>query len=92
MFVKILGIGDLFTGLIIVLSSIFPKAIILLGAKWLIIKGGLFALSGNMVSFIDVFCGIYVIFLAFGHSTTSLTIVTAIWVFQKAIFSLIRFG
>ena len=92
MLIKILGVGDLITGIIVALSSIFPKGIILLGAKWLIIKGGFFALTGNMVSFIDVFCGVYVIFLAFGYNVTSLTILVAIWVFQKAIFSLIRFG
>ena len=92
MFVKILGVGDLITGIIVALSAIFPKAAILFAVKWLIIKGGLFALTGNMISFIDVFLGVYVIFLAFGHGITSLTIVTAIWVLQKAVFSLIRFG
>ena len=92
MFVRLLGVGDLFTGIVVALSTVFPKAIILIGAKWLIIKGGFFALTGNMASFIDVFFGIYVIFLAFGYGVTSLTVVTSIWVLQKAIFSLIRFG
>ena len=86
---RILGIGDLFAAVLILLSGFISPGITLLGAKWLILKGGIFAFSGNMASFIDVICGIYIIFLAYGWSSTYITVVVFIWVVQKGLASLL---
>jgi len=86
---RILGIGDLIAASMIILSSFLSPPITLLGAKWLILKGGIFAFAGNMASFIDVLCGIYVIFLAYGWSSTFLNVITFIWIAQKGLASLL---
>ncbi len=86
-FAKILGLGDLFAMVIILFAPVFPKQIILYGAAFLILKGGLFAYTGNLTSLLDVGCGLYAVALAFGASSTILTVVTVIFLAQKAVFS-----
>lgn len=93
MFVKILGIGDVFVGLVALASwydyHLLPIAIVFLAAKWLIIKGAIFAFSGNYASFIDILCGLYLIALGYGWGFGFFTILTVIWIMQKGLASLI---
>jgi hypothetical protein len=89
MIVKILGIGDLFTAIIGAAAGLLPEAIVLLAAKWLIIKGAIFMFSGNYASVIDILCGVYFIFLAYNWGFTFLTIIIIIWTAQKGLASLI---
>gem|GEM_PF-6919232 len=75
--------------LCILFAPVFPKNIILYGAAWLIIKGGIFAYTGNIVSMIDVLCGFYAVALAFGAHSTLLTVVAVIFLAQKVVFSML---
>ena len=89
MIVKILGIGDLFAAVIGAAAGFLPEAIVLLAAKWLILKGGIFMFSGNYASFFDILCGVYFIFLAYGWGFSFLTVIIIVWIAQKGIASLI---
>ena len=93
MFVKILGIGDVFAGIIAIASwfdnSLIPIALVFLAAKWLMIKGAIFAFSGNYASFIDILCGIYLIALGYGWGFGFVTVFVVIWIMQKGLASLI---
>lgn len=93
MFVKILGIGDIFVGIVAAIaafdSSFVPIAVIFLAAKWLMIKGAIFVFSGNYVSFVDILCGLYLILLGYGWGIGFLTILVIIWVSQKGLASMI---
>ena len=91
MIAKVLGIGDLMSGLMVLMATVFPAAWIIFFAKYLILKGGIFAAMGNIVSMIDVACGIYMIFLAFGHGFLVLNIIAIVFLMQKGLASLISF-
>ena len=86
--IKLLGIGDLLTTLIIWLSPVLPQRYVLLAAMYLLGKGGIFAISGDFASYIDVFGGVYIILLAFGMGNFLLSVLFSVWLVQKAIFSL----
>ena len=88
MLTKALGFGDLVTGLMIPLYAVFPHAFLIVGAKYLIIKGGFFAFGGDMASFLDVFCGAYLILMFLGFSYWVFTTIAFVWLMQKAVFSL----
>lgn len=91
MLTKIMGFGDFVAALTTVLIAVFPallpRTIIFYIAGYLILKGGMFALSGNFISYIDVFCGLYLILMTYGISFTIVTIFVALFLFQKNIFS-----
>lgn len=89
MLTKILGLGDLVTGLMIPLYAVFPHMFLIVGAKYLIIKGGFFAFGGDMASFLDVICGVYLVLLFFGLSYWVFTTIAFVWLMQKAVFSLL---
>ena len=91
MLAKILGIGDLLSGMCILLASVFPAAWVIVFAKYLILKGGIFAVMGNVVSMIDVACGVYMIFLAFGYGWVVLNIIVIVFLIQKGLISLVSF-
>ena len=84
-----MGVGDLIALILILLAPVFPKNIILYGAAYLIIKGGIFAYTGNIVSMIDVACGLYAVAVAFGHSSSLLTVLVVIFLAQKFVFSML---
>lgn len=93
LFVKLLGIGDILAGLVAIAAafdnSLVPIAIIFLAAKWLMIKGAIFAFSGNYASFVDILCGIYLIALGYGWGISFFTVIAIIWIMQKGLVSLI---
>lgn len=84
-----MSIGDFYAILVILLAPIFPLKFILYGAGWLIVKGGLFAWAGNIVSFLDVGVGIYLLFVAFGVSSVILTVIAVLYLGQKILFSVL---
>ena len=92
MFAKIMGVFDLYAIIAILLAPLFPIKLVLYGAGWLILKGGIFAMMGNIISYIDIFFGLYMVFLAFGISSSILTIIAIIYLGQKVLFSVIDFG
>lgn len=87
MFVKMLGVTDLLSAVIVILLHYD-----FLGWRWalavsfyLIAKGWLFRES--IISVVDILCGIYVFVMMFGL-TTIVSWVVAVYLFQKACFSL----
>ncbi|MFH1399679.1 MAG: hypothetical protein ABIG95_06220 [Candidatus Woesearchaeota archaeon] len=62
-----------------------PKTLAFYLAGYLILKGGFFALGGNIVSFLDVGCGFYLILLSLGHASSFLTLFAVIFLIQKNI-------
>ena len=59
MITKIMGLGDILAAITAVLVALFPdllpRQLVFIFAGYLVLKGGMFAMSGNLVSFIDVF-------------------------------------
>ena len=86
---KALCIGDLAVVLVLFFSALLPTAPLLYAGWYLLVKGGIFAALGNIVSMIDVLCGIYLFFLAFGISSGFLTIIAMLFLGQKVLFGLL---
>ncbi len=87
MVVKLLGTADLISAVVVILLhyDLVGWRIGLLFAAYLIIKGWSFRSDINSV--MDILCGLYMILLVFGLSTF-VSWVIAIYLFQKAVFSL----
>lgn len=88
MVVFILGILDLFIALIILGAKSFPEKVILFAAFYIILKGLVFAMSSDIASYVDIAAGIYMVFIAAGFSVSFLSIIFAIFLAQKGLFSL----
>ncbi|MEA3430725.1 MAG: hypothetical protein U9R08_05610 [Nanoarchaeota archaeon] len=87
MIVKFMGILDIIAAIVMILLhySIGTWRLTFLFALYLFLKA--IAFRGDMHSFLDGVIGVYMIFLLFGlHSV--LTFVAAIYLLQKAVFSL----
>lgn len=86
-FVKILGILDILTALVVVLGHLDIAGFrpMFAVACYLAIKGFIF--FGDLASFIDLLIALYIIFLFF-HSFTIITVVVVIYLLQKALISL----
>jgi|ETNmetMinimDraft_2_1059921.scaffolds.fasta_scaffold269888_1 hypothetical protein len=88
MIVKLLGGFDLIAVIIIFFSAIFPQKLILYAAGYLLFKGIIFAMGGDIASIIDVLCGVYVVLLSYGISSTLVTVIVLVYLVQKVAFSL----
>lgn len=88
MVVKLLGVADLLSAIAVVLLhyQLLAWKIGLVFVCYLLIKGWLFRQDINSV--MDILCGIYVFVILFGFTTFVSWIVT-IYLFQKAVFSLV---
>ena len=91
MIAKVLGIGDLMSGFMVLMASVFPASWVVFFAKYLLLKGGIFAAMGNIISMIDVAIGVYMIFLAFGHGFLIINIIVIVFLMQKGLASLVSF-
>jgi hypothetical protein len=87
MVVRLLGIGDLLSAIVVVLLhyDLIGWRVGLVFVAYLLIKGWLFREDLN--SILDIFCGLYMFVMLFGL-TTIISWVVAIYLFQKAVFSL----
>ena len=87
MFVKLLGVGDLLAAVTVILLHyhILSWRIGFIFVAYLILKGWL--LRADLNSIMDILCGIYMFVMLFGF-TTIVSWVVAIYLFQKAVFSL----
>ena len=87
MVVKLLGIGDLLCAIVVVLLhyDLIGWRIGFLFVCYLLIKGWLFREDLN--SILDILCGLYMFVMLFGL-TTIVSWVVALYLFQKAVFSL----
>jgi len=87
MIVKIMGALDLIASVMILFNVVFPGKVMAYVASYLIGKGIIFGMTGDITSYIDAAVGIYVIFLSFGLASTFLTVLVTIYLLQKAIIS-----
>ena len=87
MVTKILGIMDLISAATFLIP--LPKTIVLLAATYLIVKGILFSLGDDVASYFDVAIGIYLIVFSFGLSLTVISVISALFLLQKGLLSLI---
>lgn len=87
MIAKIMGAGDVIAAIFIALISFFPeflpRRLILLFAGYLLLKGIAFSMSGNFISYIDIFCGIYMILMTFGISISIISLLLVLYLIQK---------
>ena len=88
MIIKLLGVADLLSAVAVVLLHYHVLAwkIGIVFVFYLLIKGWLFRQDINSV--MDILCGIYMFVILFGF-TTVVSWVVAIYLFQKAVFSLV---
>lgn len=85
---RLLGIADLLAAFAILLAGGIPYGVSRTLALYLIAKGGLFALMGDRISILDLLCGLYLLAAGNGISWTIASIAAAIFLIQKAVFSL----
>lgn len=83
MIVKLLGTGDAYVVLAMMFAPVLPIKFLIYAALWLIVKGGIFALAGDVISYFDIISGIYVVFYAYGFSITIVSVIVAIYLGQK---------
>ncbi|MGM5488259.1 MAG: hypothetical protein ACQESG_04890 [Nanobdellota archaeon] len=86
---KILGVIDLLVGTIVLFWALFPGQLLLYISVYLLLKGFLFALFGDPLSWLDVLAGLYVLLLGFEISFGIVTILCVIYLLQKGLFSLL---
>ncbi|MBW2972552.1 hypothetical protein KY359_05950 [Candidatus Woesearchaeota archaeon] len=89
MVVKLLGIMDLLSAGVVLLlhyNLLIGWRVGIIFVAYLILKGWLFRQDINSV--MDILCGIYMFIMLFGL-TTVISWVVAIYLFQKAVFSLV---
>ena len=83
---KTLAAADFIAIIMILFAPLFSYDLLLMGAVYLIFKGGFFfAVSSDIVSAIDVFCGLYMLLLAIGLSFHLLTLVSVLFLGQKVL-------
>lgn len=88
----LLPILDVLTAAVLILRVNFgmlPFSVVLVHGIYLGTKGVIFARS-DFASKVDLLCGIYVILVAFGlFANTTVALIIAIWLAQKAVFALV---
>ena len=87
MVIKLLGAADLLAAVAVILLhyDLLGWRIGIIFVLYLIVKGWIFRAS--IASIMDILCGIYMFVMLFGF-TTIVSWVIAIYLFQKAVFSL----
>tara|TARA_Y100000034_G_C6750171_1_gene333381 strand:- start:213 stop:482 length:270 start_codon:yes stop_codon:yes gene_type:complete len=87
MITKILGFGDFLVIIAMLFFPFLPLKWILYAAGYLILKGGLFAFSGDVASILDIISGIYIVLFAFGFSLNFFSVIVGIYLGQKFLVS-----
>ena len=92
MIVKLFGILDIFAGLVLIFSEIFNLvlgAFVVFLAVFLLLKGIFFIITDlDIISFLDVICGIFILFLITGDISSLIVYLIAVFLVQKGVFSL----
>ena len=92
MIIKVLGIFDLFVGIVFWLFGIFhiiPESFVLVIGLFLIAKGIVFIAGLSIISFLDIISGLIIITAASVVLPKLVIILVAIFLIQKGIFSLL---
>ena len=85
---KLLAIVDLVAIFAILAAPILPVKVMMYSAGYLILKGGMFAImSYDLASFLDLLCGVVIIFLAFDISNSTINLIVLLYLVQKVVFS-----
>lgn len=85
--VRLLGVGDIFAALAILLAASLPVTVVRLFALYLVMKGGVFTFLGDRMSLLDALCGLYLLAAANGISWTLVSVIAAVYLVQKAVLS-----
>jgi len=89
MIIKILGILDIIAGFALFLHRFLPENLIMFFGIYLLVKGIMFAMASDIISFVDIACAIAII-ISLNVALPQLIISLAgIFLIQKGIFSLI---
>ncbi len=89
MIVKALGLFDMLAATILIFGTHAPERLMLYVAVYLIVKGALFAFTGDIISVADIIIGGYAILIMNGHAWTLLTVISVLFLYQKGILSFI---
>jgi hypothetical protein len=91
MLLKILGILDFIAGFLFLLDSfggfLFINGLVVGFGIYILIKGLIFSLTGDFASIIDILCGIIMIISLAFTFPVAISLIVAIFLFQKAFFS-----
>jgi hypothetical protein len=82
---KIFGVLDFLCGVMIIFNDSTPAGVMRSFALLLLGKGGLFAVGGDIASYVDIICAFYMFALSLGAYNIALSVFTAIFLMQKAI-------
>lgn len=91
MIIKLLGVLDIISSVVVALFSFFGlfKFLILFIAFYLLVKGIIFALSKDIASIADILCSL-VIFLSLNFTIPKIVLgIISLFLLQKGVFSLI---
>ena len=88
MLLKLLGAADILTLISLLLISYLPKTLVIVMALYLIVKGIIFTLMGDIVSLIDALSGFYIITASYGLAHWSITLIITLIILQKSIVSI----
>ena len=83
MIIKFLGFFDFLVIFVMLLSPFLPFKYMLYAALYLLLKGALFAFGGDIASYLDVGCGTYLMFFAFGISSMFINVIVGLYLAQK---------
>ena len=89
MLFKIMGVLDFICGFSIIFNDSVPVEIMRLLALVLIGKGSLFALGGDIASYVDIVCAVYLLALSLGAYNVAISAFAAIFLMQKAILTFV---
>lgn len=89
MFVKLLGLMDIFSAVIILAYALVPHHFIAFAALYLMFKGVGFLALGDILSAFDILIGVYIVLLSFGLHISFLSSFSVVVLFVKGVLSLI---
>ncbi|MDD5192061.1 MAG: hypothetical protein PHH54_05725 [Candidatus Nanoarchaeia archaeon] len=92
MIIKVLGILDLFVGLVFWTFGIFhiiPSNFVLILGLFLLVKGAVFVINLNSVSILDIISALIIILATSVVLPKLVVILIAIFLIQKGIFSML---
>ncbi len=88
MLLRLLGVIDLMVALLLLASHILPKDILVVAAIYIILKGLVFVLAEDIISYVDIAIGLYIFLLMFGFSSNILSLLAALFLIQKGLASI----
>ena len=85
MLLKVFGLADILSVLALSIAPVLPPSLVLIMALYLMLKGLIFSLMGDMISLIDILIGFYILLVSAGLSQWIITLIASVYILQKAI-------